>query len=801
MRYCRFLAFGVISSLAGVALGETVRGVLVDPAGKPVAGAVLHGYASEMLGRGNQRVTELKAVSDASGAFQIANAPSTPTADIPILLMAHLVNGHYARVALAADGATVTVVDRPVRLKMTVTDAKGSPIAGAKLKISNLWVTGGKGGSPPLSYGGTWWEADPRLTGTSDAHGVAEVNDLPGGEGAMYAVDKPGMVEVRGPANLPKDGEVATTAQLVKGAILTGRVLEQGKPVGGISVMALSRGKYMYETYLSTTDASGTFRIENCPAGDLKLKVDLGERQKDWTVKPYEDLHVAAGGELDGLNFVLEKGIVVTGTVRTLALNRPVPGARVSILTDRVTPLDVTTDAEGKYSGRVAPGPCYVSVSEVAGRRTDGHYNLQANVDAKHNPPFELHVPDVLLLDPIPHLTGTVVNAAGGPVADAVVLDLSSDARATTDASGAFRFSGATNPGDQIVATKGESVSKLAVTLTEKTSVSLRLDSKLAAIEGKVTDEKVHPIAGVEISLGGKFWGARSVTTDATGRYKFTDLFAGPDPFYVWAKKGGYGSTTIQPITLVPGETKTLDEMEMRLADGVIDGKVFEADGRPAKGATVSSQTQESANVQTDDEGRFHLTNVPRGHHFVVAGRDNAFGEGAQAETGDKDVVIRLTKPHGLKPGEIVGDKSGQAAPELKFASWVNGKSVDLASLRGKVVVVDFWAVWCGPCVEALPKVEALAEKYQKQGVVVIGVHAVGTPLAAVEKFVKQHRLTYPIGLDFPDESGLGASAAKYVPRGIPSVFVIAPDGRIVSDSNEIDVAEKAVQALVAAKS
>jgi thiol-disulfide isomerase/thioredoxin len=87
-----------------------------------------------------------------------------------------------------------------------------------------------------------------------------------------------------------------------------------------------------------------------------------------------------------------------------------------------------------------------------------------------------------------------------------------------------------------------------------------------------------------------------------------------------------------------------------------------------------------------------------------------------------------------------------------KATEWVNSKSLSSKDLKGKVVLVDFWAFDCGNCQNALPHVEALWNKYKDQGLVVIGVH---TPELQEEKdpvnvkrAVKRLGITYPVAID-----------------------------------------------------
>lgn len=269
-------------------------------------------------------------------------------------------------------------------------------------------------------------------------------------------------------------------------------------------------------------------------------------------------------------------------------------------------------------------------------------------------------------------------------------------------------------------------------------------------------------------------------------------------------------------------------EIVCRLSKGGrIEGYVTDKEGNPVSGIPVIVNSVECRrDVATDSKGRFIAEHLADVLYSVIAEpkTQSPYGptilEGG-ARCGASNIHIVLMKRHGsktnresvhkLKPsfGQEDGAFADQVskasmesgmfaqrelmnkpAPPLVIEKWHNGSFWQL-DLKGKVVLLDFWGVWCGPCKQQIPFLKKLHEDYSQRGLVIIGVH---TQLRKEEisQFITKETLGYLVAVDYQDKT-----AEMYRVLNYPTTFLIDRTGLVRSAEPNEEKCEELIKLLL----
>ena len=112
--------------------------------------------------------------------------------------------------------------------------------------------------------------------------------------------------------------------------------------------------------------------------------------------------------------------------------------------------------------------------------------------------------------------------------------------------------------------------------------------------------------------------------------------------------------------------------------------------------------------------------------------------------------------------------------PNITLADLKGGK-LELRSFRGKVIFLNFWATWCGPCKEEMPSMEQLYRQFEDRGFVFVAISVDYEGAKPVREFMEKHRYTFPVLIDQKDET-----LDLFDVKGIPTTFIIDKQGMML---------------------
>lgn len=203
-----------------------------------------------------------------------------------------------------------------------------------------------------------------------------------------------------------------------------------------------------------------------------------------------------------------------------------------------------------------------------------------------------------------------------------------------------------------------------------------------------------------------------------------------------------------------------LSEISRQVGDKIRLGYWAES---PKPPLTVNSTGYERAGKH------YYSHNIPRSqYHEYVLAKAGKF-DASQVPEGRKDISLSTEK-------HVPSPKVGEAAREISAKEWINLKDPpNLLKLRGKIVVVEFWATWCGPCAECIPHLNELQRKYSGKNLQLLSFVEEGHQ--TMDPFLEKRPVEYPIGLE-------SSSLQDYGVTAIPHAFVIDQNGKIIWSGN-----------------
>ncbi|AMV36284.1 carboxypeptidase regulatory-like domain-containing protein [Planctomyces sp. SH-PL62] len=810
-----------------LAPGRVLEGVVVDEAGKPVEGATVElSMPATEAERDNYYFTFASSKTDAQGRWRVGEAPE----DLG-RASGRIEHPDYRPTSLEKVGAS------EMRSELT----KGATVTGRVLGPDGKPVAGAK-----ATYGRDVYLSNAPEAKTNENGEFVLKNCDPGS--AWVGVEAPGFAPGVADVLVKEKGEETppVAIALEPGSTLRVRAVDRdGKPLEGVGFAVESwRGRSSVR-FRDKTDAEGRIVWNDAPRDAVQVSLYragfMSSRKVSMTAGDEE--HVV----------VLNPALVASGSVVDASTRKPIPKFRViqGIVFDgqdraawQRSQAEESTD--GRYSARFdEPYNGWRIRIEAQGYKP---------AESRRFGPDEGNVVEDFAMEAQADLGGVVLQPDGKPAAGAEValglpnvftaLEGAKFGRAyntpvtKADADGRFFFPKPEGPFLIVAAADAGFAETNAEQFAKSTTIQL---APWGRIEGQVfLGEK--PGAGERVTYQpdrSKYQSrdrqisvsySPEVLADPEGRFVMDKVV--PMPGYVGRVlitklSGGMQShmpVGMKAVEVKPGETA---RVTIGSEGRAVVGRVV-VDGQPEKpidwtrnqpvrvtieqgffdrmlGRNAGMWTTYGGNFDAD--GRFRVEDVPPGSYKATVTVDAPRQEdqpGMAEQLGYASLSFTVPEGDRAKPVDV-GDvvvklekllKIGDEAPAIDVERIDGPKGrFSLAERRGKVVVLDFWATWCGPCIAEMPAMKELQKTFGGDPrFELVGVSC-DNGAAVAARYAEKEGLNWTQAFAGP----MGTSVAQvYGVRGIPSTFVIGPDGRILAKDLRGDRLAQAVKQALA---
>lgn len=596
---------------------------------------------------------------------------------------------------------------------------------------------------------------------------------------AIVGFGAAGLAPVRGEDPPPATNEAPVHPQAV--VIVEGQVFDgRGSGIEGVKIVASRKRENAELEYLNTatTNETGDFKIMAAERVQGTVVVEM----KKWGYKDFSKELTLTPSELPPyLDVQLNGAVVAFGVITDATSGAPVAGARVAIESG-FEDWSALSEADGKFSiGGLLPGPGMVIVL------ADGYGRVRHPV-ARFEDFGELHIQ--LRPERVVHIQ--TVDEEGRPVADVgvecVTVDPDDYRTETTDEKGTLTLRGIAADATELKLRVQQDGYVSSVGFDRQ--IALPADQKES--HHTLTLVAAGSVSGVitEASSGKLIYGARVIVGDGfddglprawsefDGAYQIVGVPPGSQPVTVHLR--GYAPALAEAVV----EAGQDAHVDFALTAGTtVAGVVVDEEGKPIPQAYIAchewrSHTTLALQALTDDDGRFTIDSAPA-DEFVVSidGKGYASLEDQTVHGGKTDYRFVLPAAGGGGATTLWPKlKVGEPAPPLELVT-LEGKALTLADLKGKWVLLDFWATWCLPCRQQVPHLQAVHKAYgARQDFVMISI-SLDDDQQALRKFIQANSLDW--NEVFGEKGGARKAADAYGAGAIPLVVILNPQGHI----------------------